>query len=265
MRAARWTVLVCLLALSLGAGRGAGALECSDEPASPALERRLFDLVNAQRTAHGLPAFGWSDALAATGRDHAAVMADAGRIFHNDGYLTGPFASEASHLGENVGTGCSVEVVHDAFMNSAVHRANVLHAELTLLGVGIVTGSEGRLYLVQDFMTPAAAPAPAPPAPAPVAEAAPPRAEPQATAPPPPPITQAPVPDPEPAPVALAALDPITASGLAGPGTVALGAGVPSLSFDALASSGLMLGAMAAGAALVLAVARRRRPENATA
>jgi peptidoglycan hydrolase-like protein with peptidoglycan-binding domain len=59
-------------------------------------------------------------------------------------------------------------------MNSAGHRANVISARFSQVGIGSATSQDGRLWVVEVFRAPAAAPArQAAPAPAPAPAAAP--------------------------------------------------------------------------------------------
>jgi len=58
--------------------------------------------------------------------------------------------------GENIARVSSVEVAHEAFMESPDHRANILSAGYTEVGVGVVRAG-GKLYVCQVFMMPRAA------------------------------------------------------------------------------------------------------------
>lgn len=166
---------------------------------SPAAEVELLDRTNAARAAEGQAPLARADDLVAVARGHAQRMADEGRIFHNanlrdevDGWQV---------VGENVGRAGSIAEVHDAFMASPAHRANVVESRFTQAGMGVVD-LNGELWVVEVFRQPmaAAAPAPAPraatparanPAPRPAAAAAPgppqPAAAPAAAVPAPPP------------------------------------------------------------------------------
>jgi hypothetical protein len=142
-----------------------------------------------ERAAHGLPSFTVAADLQAVARRHAQRMADKGTHFHNP-----DLASEVQDwalVAENVGQGPNVEDLHAAFMASSQHRAAILHPDLTQIGVGVVRGSDGLLFVVQVFRQPMAAAPPPPP-----------------TTAPPPPTTASPV-----------AASPITASAAPSPTT----------------------------------------------
>ena len=132
-------------------------------------EQAFVAAVNRERAAAGLPALAVADDLVAVARRQAVRMADAAELHHNSN-LTGEVAGWQK-VGENVGRGPSVEAVQDAFMASPSHRANVLESDWTEIGLGVEV-RDGRLWVVEVFRLPAAAPEPspeAPPAPAPAA------------------------------------------------------------------------------------------------
>jgi uncharacterized protein YkwD len=65
-------------------------------------------------------------------------------------------------LGENIAIHPSVAGAEAGFMNEPRfqqnHRANILNAKYTDVGIGIVPGPDGSLYITQDFaQTPASA------------------------------------------------------------------------------------------------------------
>jgi len=147
------------------------------------------------------PLAGASD-LVVVAREHAARMADEGRLYHNA--RLGDEVTGWQALGENVGRGRAVDQIHTAFMESPSHRANILDARFTQIGLGVVV-RDGEMWVVEVFRQPAAgaprSPPPRDPAPRPVAAAA---AAPAAT--PPVPAASTPV-----APTASAAPAPTAA------------------------------------------------------
>jgi uncharacterized protein YkwD len=58
-------------------------------------------------------------------------------------------------VGENIAIYTTVPRAEAAFMNeprfTKNHRANILSPDFTDVGIGIVTGPDGRLYITQDF------------------------------------------------------------------------------------------------------------------
>lgn len=53
-------------------------------------------------------------------------------------------------VGENIGYGPSMEAVHQQFMGSAPHRANIL-GQYNMVGVGVSRDETGRYWVVQIF------------------------------------------------------------------------------------------------------------------
>lgn len=121
-----------------------------------ATERELFAGVNQARQAQGRPGLKWSEALARAARRHASVMAQHGSAEH--GFAGEPsLASRANQAGahfvflaENVIQGTSAEGIHEEFLKSAKHRANILDADMDSIGVGVVDRG-GQLFAVEDF------------------------------------------------------------------------------------------------------------------
>lgn len=153
-----------------------------------------------ERSSQGLAALTSAADLQAVARQHAQRMAARGEPYHNPALTSEVGGWEL--VGENVGFGPNADLVHDAFMASAPHRANILDARFTQVGVGAVRDATGRLWVVEVFRRPvAAAPAPAP---APAAPTSPPPVTSPAPAPRPAPAPE-PSPAPEPAPAPLPA------------------------------------------------------------
>lgn len=137
----------------------------------PGVETQVLGLMNAERVLAGLAPLTVDTAMDALARGHSQDMASADRLFHNleeTGLL-----GRCSVLGENVGRAVSGDVVHQAFMASAIHRSDIL-GPYDRVGVGVVPG-QTMLYVTEIFcrsaappvQSPAPAPQPSPPAPAP--------------------------------------------------------------------------------------------------
>ena len=138
----------------------------SEPPDPPALserdaERQLLALINRDRRAAGLAAMAWDDHLADVARAHSQEMEQTGVVAHNSP-KTGTSADRIRAAGiesavqlENVGRGYAVRSVHEGFMNSPSHRANVLNPSATTAGIGVVyaDSDSGRvLYVTEDFI-----------------------------------------------------------------------------------------------------------------
>jgi uncharacterized protein YkwD len=119
-------------------------------------ERTLFQMVNRERHAAGLPALRWDDTLASAARQHAGVMAaqrSVAHVFPGEASLPGRATQAGAHfswLSENVIESTDSVAAHAQFMASPTHRANILDSDMDTVGIGIVERS-GRLYVVEDF------------------------------------------------------------------------------------------------------------------
>ncbi len=126
--------------LALGGFAEAPAAEGQVLPPASELERQFHDLNNQERALRGLPPLMRDEALSATARAWATTMAADGFLFH-DPDLAGAATSidpTWTKVGENVGLGPSVRLLHDAWMASATHRANILDGTYNRIGVGVV-------------------------------------------------------------------------------------------------------------------------------
>lgn len=143
-------------------------------PDAGAVAARLFELVNGERVAHGLPALSRRADVDAIARGHGERMAAAYRIWHNDDYFTAATKRliGASFVGENVAKNTSVDDMHRRLMNSPSHRDNILDGRFSQVGIGVGVAPDGELFATEDFLTPLAA-APARAAAAPAAKQAP--------------------------------------------------------------------------------------------
>lgn len=138
MRAKLISVLVIAL-LCVPAIAGAGASD----------ERTLTRLTNGERGSRGLGALTVRSDLAALARRHARRMAEAGSIWHDPGLSDQ--VDGWTRWGSNVGKGPDAEHVHDGFMESAHHRANIL-GRFNEVGMGTARGGDGALYVAQVFV-----------------------------------------------------------------------------------------------------------------
>lgn len=140
----RTSLLLIVVALLLGVAPSVAS-------ASPSLEADAVSRVNAERRARGVGELRVVEDLTATARRHARRMADQGRLHHNPSL--GSDVVNWRRVAENVGVGPSVAKVHEAFMASSGHRANILDAKVTEVGIGIVVRG-GRAWQTQIFRLP---------------------------------------------------------------------------------------------------------------
>jgi len=140
----RWLSLLLVAALAtVGLGLAAGADSGS--------EGEFIAKINSSRASAGLAPLSSNGGLTSYARQHTADMMSEGGIYHSSSaQLGGAGGSGWDRMGENVGRGQSPSSLHEAFMNSSGHRANIL-GDYNYVGVG--TGSQdGYLYVTVIFM-----------------------------------------------------------------------------------------------------------------
>lgn len=105
---------------------------------------------NSERHVRGLGALQVDDELTAKAQAWAQHMAATQTLGHSrltDGVSSGSWRV----LGENVGRGDSLQLVHDAFMASPSHRATILDRRYSAFGIGVATSADGRYYVAVVF------------------------------------------------------------------------------------------------------------------
>ena len=119
-------------------------------------EQQVVTLVNAERAKYGLAALTLDETLCGYARVKSQDMHDQGYFSHTSPTYGSPFdmmrAFGVSYrtAGENIAMGYATPAaVVEAWMNSEGHRANILSANYTTLGVGYV--EDGR-YWTQWFI-----------------------------------------------------------------------------------------------------------------
>ncbi len=113
---------------------------------------QLLALTNAVRASVGAPPLVLDGALSAVAATWSSTMAVAGAISHNPSLKVQVPGFRL--LGENVGRGDSVEIVHDLLVASPPHYANITDARFTTVGLGVVRSGR-TFYVTQVFLQPA--------------------------------------------------------------------------------------------------------------
>ena len=126
------------------------------QPRAEAAEQQLFQAINRERAAHGLPPLKWDDALANAARQHAEAMAAQKAISHTfPGEPSLPSratraGARFSWLSENVAAGPNAENISEQWMQSPNHRANLLDADMDTIGMGAAERNR-VVFAVADF------------------------------------------------------------------------------------------------------------------
>lgn len=118
-----------------------------------AAEQRMFDLVNQDRAAAGLPPLEIDMRLVRAARIKSQDMKDQGYFAHTSPDGTTPWdlmkAQGVTYrtAGENIAMGfTNSDAAEKGFMNSPGHRANILNKDFNHVGIGIVGN-----YYTQEF------------------------------------------------------------------------------------------------------------------
>ena len=107
--------------------------------------------VNASRRAAGLAPYAVRADLTSVALGQAQRMAAANRLYHNPNLATD--VKNYAWAGENVGYGPDLVTLHQAFMNSPEHRANILSTRFTEVGIAVVA-KDGVLWVAEVFRRP---------------------------------------------------------------------------------------------------------------
>jgi uncharacterized protein YkwD len=130
------------------------------------LELRFFNAPTEVRAAHGVPALIWHNPLTLVARSHSKDLSDNNKMSHTgtDGSTIIERVDRAgitySAVAENIGfsshsTDEVVDFIIQAWLDSAGHRINILHPDLTHIGIGIARNdgdSEFTYYITQNFI-----------------------------------------------------------------------------------------------------------------
>ncbi len=131
-----WIVIGVILSASVARGMDVGGL-----PLYP-IEEHIIQQTNAMRKEHGLKPLIATRRLVESARRHTAWMTRNRTLQHT-----------TAAVGENIALGqrSSKEVVDD-WMASPGHRANILDASYTKIGVAAYRTPEGRIYWCEQFL-----------------------------------------------------------------------------------------------------------------
>ena len=142
-------IFVLLVCAAVGFAEGASS-------ESAAAEQELLRMTNHERAQAGLPELQWNDWLTQAARKHAEEMARHGQLSHQfpgEPGLRDRIAATGlrfSASAENVAFGPTPAGIHDDWMHSPGHRANILEPKYNSIGVAVVRRGE-ELYAVTDF------------------------------------------------------------------------------------------------------------------
>jgi len=112
-------------------------------------EAEFVNRINTVRANQGLARLKINANLTDKARKWAGRMAAQDRIWHSN--LRDGVSARWQKLGENVGMGPSVAALHEAFVKSPRHYANLVDPAFRYVGLGVVT-VDGRSFVSEVFM-----------------------------------------------------------------------------------------------------------------
>lgn len=144
-------VLACLISSTLllpnGATGASGDNSCYTYKRP---EKRFKRLINVERQNKGMGRLKLDPELSRVAKVQSRRMKRLDLLHHTPTKKLKNRVTNWYMLGENVGVGGTVPSLHDAFMNSAPHAANVLHTSFKRVGVGVVR-NDGRIWVTVIF------------------------------------------------------------------------------------------------------------------
>jgi uncharacterized protein YkwD len=120
----------------------------------PADAKTFLDRTNNLRGSYGIRYLQEHDTLTNKAEAWAQHMAATGQLSHST-LSSGLSSLNWKSLGENVGysspTSNTLLTIHNMFVSSSAHRANLLNSKFTHMGVGVATDSRGRVWVAEVF------------------------------------------------------------------------------------------------------------------
>jgi uncharacterized protein YkwD len=155
-----WLAAALLAAWGVGLAPGGGGAQKAPDLKMSDAEKKLLSLTNDERAKHKLPLLKPNAKLFAAARGHAAVMARLNKLEHViDGVTPGGRAKKQGYrfaeIAENIAYGAvTMEDIMKGWMESKIHRDNILAKDFTEIGLGLATNADGEIYYAQLFATP---------------------------------------------------------------------------------------------------------------
>ena len=132
-----------------GVHQATRAAGCVPQATLASPESWLASQINQTRAGHGAAPLLVDSRLENVARSWVVQMGDSARVAHNPN-LTSQAPSDWRYLGENVGSGPSLQAVNSAFLASSDHYANIVDRNYNAMGVAAVNDG-GVVYVVEDF------------------------------------------------------------------------------------------------------------------
>jgi hypothetical protein len=142
MKSMRRVLGVSLIAFAL-------LLTFASVAAGSAAEDTFGQKINHERAARSLHTLSWDSGLVDIARAHSKRMASEHRLYHNPSLRSQ--VSQWEVLGENVGRGPSIDAIHEAFMASPSHQAQIVATDFRSYAVGVFE-ENGEIWVTEVFV-----------------------------------------------------------------------------------------------------------------
>ncbi|HWL65643.1 MAG TPA: CAP domain-containing protein [Actinomycetota bacterium] len=113
-------------------------------------ERSFVRKMNKARDAAGKAPLSLDREVSKVSKVHTKEMSNEDSLFHTSTSVLSKRVTNWILLGENVGVGGSVSSLHQAFMNSPAHKANILLGSFKYVGVGVIK-TDDRMWVTVTF------------------------------------------------------------------------------------------------------------------
>jgi uncharacterized protein YkwD len=153
--------LILVLFLSVSCISQTAVADTSEELKLSGDEQAIVDLTNKAREKEKLPALKPNPVLFKVARAHSANMAKQKKMEHvlddkNPADRLKAADYKYEWMGENVaaGNGWSLEDVFKTWMDSKLHKENIMNKDFREIGIGIARDKDDKVYFTQLFGTP---------------------------------------------------------------------------------------------------------------
>ena len=113
-------------------------------------ERAFARKINSVRSKRGKGKLRLDPELSRVARQHTREMVKKGLLFHQTSTQFDRRITNWTMIAENVGYGSDVSELHQAFMDSPLHAANILNSSYRFVGTGVVTEAN-RMWVTVIF------------------------------------------------------------------------------------------------------------------
>ena len=121
----------------------------------PADARTFLDRTNALRSSQGVRTLKEHDTLTRKAEAWAQHMAQTGTLAHSrisDGLGGLNWKSAGENVAYSSPTSNTLLTIHNMFVKSPPHKANLLNSKFTHMGVGVAKDSRGRVWVAEVFV-----------------------------------------------------------------------------------------------------------------